>query len=195
MNLLAFKNVGYASLWLIISLNTTDCYCQSASESNSYSSEQASSAVKNLSAGNITEETIFQLHQLCEQAVLHQDTDTLLQVSRIKRPRIREIALDKISELPVASQKRAVALILKDDEFWNYDPVHDEPIRQYSMGEKAMLYVARDMVSRLLGRDLRSTSKYYDIDPKKQFREEEMHPRTPVLNATVRRQLANELLQ
>ena len=135
-------------------------------------------------------EQVKDLIHACEVAADHQDVDTLVLATMGQlHPNGGKRALELIAQLPVALQKRACARILLDEEFWRLDVANGyREWEQLSRQQRA-----RRLISRVLGRDLRTLSKDYDPDPRKQGRAENADFAPMLMSREAREQAARDL--
>ena len=141
-----------------------------------------------------SEEEYRNLRQACDVAASKQDVDTLIQLAHTDSVAISGTAIDKIKTLPIPQQKRAMAAVLRDDRFWNYDPVRGRAFRMYKEGQFDLQLRVRQMVSQLLKRELRQESKHYDPDEKKQVKAEGMNFEGFVIDPVSREKAAKDLV-
>ena len=158
-----------------------------------YNAAQAIQQIDRLRGTLLASDENRELERICDQAVTHQDLDVLLRLTLFEGASIQEYAIEKIKLLTVPLQKQAVAAVLRNDLFWNYDAGKQKYIMPHGKGHLDEQLIVRGMVGKLLGRDLRKESKYYNADSIKQAQAEAVYA-PAILDPATREQLAKELL-
>ena len=155
-----------------------------------YSSAVIAQKFRAMQNVNLSWSEIDELEQACKQAAQHADVSTLALAASVDSGPIQGLAIRKIAELPTDLQKQALVLVLREDRCWKLSSLRGESFT----GQMEVQKRIRELVSQLLHRDLRETSKYYDPDPRKQSRKEDLSSDPVILDPAVREQAAKDLL-